>query len=95
MVRSRRSRSFRDRVAERRGQPTGDKQPSDRERFWWKVYNAIALTCQVAAVGAALIDVLYISQNQLEGASVARVIIYVLIFALGRGMQEAAKFLNK
>ena len=46
-------------------------------------------------MGAALIDVLYISQNQLEGASVARVIIYVLIFALGRAMQEAAKFLNK
>ena len=61
----------------------------------WKVYNAIALLCQIFAVGAALIDVLYISQNQLEGASVARVIIYVLIFALGRGMQEAAKFLNK
>ncbi|MCG8506116.1 MAG: hypothetical protein MI755_16045 [Sphingomonadales bacterium] len=61
----------------------------------WKVYGAIAITCQVAAVGAALIDVLYISQSQLEGASVARVIIYVLIFALGRGMQEAAKFLNK
>lgn len=95
MVRSRRSRSFRHRVAERRGEATHDRRPGGRERFLWKAYNAIALACQIFAVGAALIDVLYISQTQLEGASVARVIIYVLIFALGRGMQEAAKFLNK